>query len=93
MSKLVVMDWKTSSRIYDDMQLQLAAYAHAYNEQRGTAVKSGLIVCVSKDKPHFKLTTKEFKLGKAPFKKFLKLREMFDAMKTSEGMTLSPRRG
>lgn len=76
--KNVVVDWKTSSRIYDDMQLQLSAYAQAYNEQTGNKIKDGLIVHVSKDKPDFKVTIKEFKLGKRVFNKFLKLRQRFD---------------
>jgi hypothetical protein len=98
--KLVVIDWKTGSRIYEEMQLQLAAYAQAYNERLSNKewvelytdgssvryIKDGLIVHVSKDKPHFKLTTKEFKLGKRPFKQFLKLREMFDAIKAKENV-------
>jgi len=82
--KPMVFDWKTSSRIYPDMQLQLAAYAQAYNEQyverAKDIVKEGMIVHVSKDKPRFKLTTKTFKLGKRVFGKFLKLREMFDEL-------------
>src|ERR1700690_3662417 len=76
----MVIDWKTSSRIYDSMQIQLAAYAHAYNEQTGSNIKDGLIVHVAKDKP-YKVTTKAFKLGKRPFNEFLKLRAMFDEMK------------
>lgn len=76
----MLVDWKTSSRIYPDMDLQLAAYAHAYNEMTGSKIKDGLIVHVSKDKPDFKLTTKHFKLGKRPFARFMKLREMFDDM-------------
>lgn len=84
--KPAIYDWKTSARIYGDMQLQLAAYAHAYNEQcngseKRLPVKYGIIVCVSKDKPHFKVTTKEFKLGKRVFGRFLKLRAMFDDVK------------
>jgi PD-(D/E)XK nuclease superfamily len=85
--RLMLFDWKTSSRIYDDMQLQLAAYAEAYNERcesKMDRVKDGLIVHVSKDKPHFKLTVKHFKLGKRPFKQFLKLREMFDDVRAKE---------
>ncbi|SRR5258706_11542508 len=77
MSKLIIVDWKTSSRIYDDMQLQLVAYAQAYNEQYEMAIKEGMIVHVSKEKPNFKLTTKVFKLGKRPFNEFLELRERF----------------
>jgi hypothetical protein len=87
--KPMLFDWKTSSRIYDDMQLQLAAYAEAYNERRESkadCIKDGLIVHVSKDKPDFKLTTKAFKLGKRPFKQFLKLRAMFDDMKARENI-------
>jgi hypothetical protein len=76
--KPMLYDWKSSSSIYDDMELQLAAYAQAYNEQTGAKVKNGLIVCVSKDKPDFKLTTRQFKLGKRPFNRFLRLRKMFD---------------
>jgi len=81
----VIFDWKSSARIYDDYELQLAAYAQAYNEQANAKVKDGLIVCVSKDKPRFKLTTKAFKLGKRVLNKFLKLRSMFDDMHASIG--------
>jgi hypothetical protein len=80
--KPMLYDWKTSSRIYPDMDLQLVAYAQAYKEQTGIELKQGMIVHVSKDKPHFKLTTKVFKLGKRPLAKFLKLRAMFDEMMT-----------
>jgi PD-(D/E)XK nuclease superfamily len=81
---LVVVDWKTSSRIYDDMGLQLSAYASAYKEEGGEHIKEGRIVHISKDKPSFKLTTKSFKLGKRLFNKFLKLREMFDDVRRKE---------
>jgi CRISPR/Cas system-associated exonuclease Cas4 (RecB family) len=86
--KRVVIDWKTSSKIYPEMALQLAAYAQAYKEQTGVEIKEGLIVHVSKDKPHHKLTTKSFKLGKRVFKQFLKLREMFDTMQVAAGESL-----
>lgn len=86
---LLLIDWKTGSAIYGDMDLQLAAYAFAYNEMNKSSgmdivhkdVKDGLIVHVSKDKPHFKLKTKQFKLGKRVFNKFLNLRELFDDIK------------
>lgn len=84
--KPTVYDWKTSARIYDDYQLQLVAYAQAYKEQTGIEIKQGLIVHVSKDKPHYKLTTKSFKLGKRVLNKFLKLRAMFDDVKLQEGL-------
>ena len=74
----LLIDWKTGARIYPEMALQLSAYAEAYSEMTGSKIKTGLIVHVSKDKPGYKLTTKEFKLGKRVFGKFLKLRAMFD---------------
>lgn len=79
--KPMLYDWKTSSRIYPDMDLQLVAYARAYKEQTGIELKQGMIVHVSKDKPNFKLTTKVFDLGKRPFNRFLKLRANFDDVK------------
>lgn len=82
--KLIIFDWKTSSRIYDEMALQLSAYAQAYKEEKKVDIKQGIIVHVSKDKPRFKLTTKMFTLGKRVFNKFLKLRSMFDDMSISQ---------
>src|ERR1700674_1939735 len=81
-----LVDWKTSSRIYSDMQLQLSAYAQAYKEQTGIDIKQDMIVHVSKDKPRYILTIKVFKRSKRVFNKFLKLRKMFDDMydKSSE---------
>lgn len=76
--KPMLYDWKTSSRIYPDMDLQLVAYAQAYKEQTGVKLKQGMIVHVSKSKPKFKLTTKVFELGRRPLNKFLKLRANFD---------------
>ncbi len=74
---LIIIDYKSSSAIYDDMAEQLAAYAEAYFEMTGIRIKIGLIVHVSKDKPHHKLTVKEFKLGKRVFGKFLKKLKAF----------------
>lgn len=76
--KPMLYDWKTSSKIYPDMDLQLVAYAKAYEEEEGLELPQGMIVCTSKDKPDFKVTTKLFKLGKTPFNQFLKLRADFD---------------
>lgn len=77
-NELIIIDYKSSSAIYSDFLLQLAAYAQAYYEETGTKIKRGLIVHVSKDKPRHKLTIKEYKLNKRALKEFLKLRDMFD---------------
>lgn len=85
--ELIIFDWKTSSAIYPDMDLQLSAYAQAYKEQTGIEIKRGFIVHVSKDKPNHKLTVKEYKLGKRLFNKFLKrLNEYRDYNETPEGV-------
>ncbi len=70
--ELVLIDWKTSAGIYDDMELQLAAYAQGYKEKTGVILKRGIIVQVSKDKPKHKLTVKEYALSKRTLNKFLK---------------------
>lgn len=75
--ELYLLDWKTSSGIYADMALQLAAYALAYKEETGVEIKRGMIVHVSKDKPHHKLTVKEYTLGKRLTNAFLKRLEEF----------------
>lgn len=85
--KPMLYDWKTSSRIYPDMDLQLVAYARAYKEQTGIELKRGMIVHVSKSKPKFKLTVKVFDLGKRPFNKFLKLRANFDDVERLSSLT------
>src|SRR4029077_18968882 len=94
-----IIDWKTGSRIYPEMALQLSAYAEAYNEMgfervmgreiRQVEIKTGLIVHVSKNKPDYKLTTKTFKLGKRVFKRFLKLRERFDEIERKSNVQLA----
>jgi hypothetical protein len=85
----MVLDWKTGARIYPEMDLQLAAYAFAYNEMMGSKIKQGMIVHVSKDKPDYKLTTKTFKLGKRVFNKFLKLRGIFDEIERKANVQLA----
>ncbi len=77
----MIVDWKTSSRIYPDMDLQLVAYSQAYKEERGKTIKHGLIVHVSKDKPKHKVTIKVFTLGRRVLNEFLKLRDAFDEIK------------
>jgi len=70
--KFVLLDWKTSAGLYPDMELQLSAYAQAYEEMTGKKIKRGVIVLVSKKKPEHILITAEYRLTKSTFKKFLK---------------------
>ena len=73
--ELIIIDWKTSKGIYEDMDLQLVAYAKAYEEQTGEQIKRGLIVNIPKKHGKHKIRIREFKLTKHVFSRFLKLRE------------------
>ncbi len=52
--ELCVLDFKTSSNIYPEMPLQLAAYARALTEELGVTINTGYIVRLDKNKgtPH-----------------------------------------
>lgn len=49
--KIVVLDWKTSNRIYDPYALQVAAYAQALRETYGVDVECGYVVRFGKEVP------------------------------------------
>ena len=51
--KTVVMDWKTSNRLYPESKLQVAAYSHAYAQMYGEKVSEAWIVRLGKTKPEF----------------------------------------
>jgi hypothetical protein len=68
--QLVVCDWKTSSRIYAEYGLQLAAYAWLYEEHtKGTEINTGVIVRIDK------------KTGKLQEKRFDRLDRYFNVFK------------
>lgn len=43
-NEIVIMDWKTSNKIYSEYSLQVAAYAAAYEEMTGQKVSQGWVV-------------------------------------------------
>ncbi len=49
--KYVILDWKTSNGIYDEMALQVSAYAKAFEETYGIACSRGFIVRFGKKLP------------------------------------------
>lgn len=68
--KLMILDWKTSKAIYDDMWLQLAAYVVALEAQTGERVDSCGILQIRDGKKKFVVKTykelmEEFKVFKA----------------------------
>ena len=73
---LVIVDWKSSKRIYPDMVLQLVAYARALFEMTGIVIKRGLIVRVAKFPP-YRLESKWFDLTDEVFNEFLELRKEY----------------
>jgi hypothetical protein len=73
--KLYIVDYKSSAGIKEDMGLQLVAYAKAYGEMTGVYPALGKIVLVKKDKPDFRLVTKDFELTDKLFDKFLRIKD------------------
>ena len=65
----MLYDYKSSSAIYPDMALQLAAYAQVYEEEYGVHIAKGMIVNVPKKRP-FKVKTKVFDLTVDKFLEF-----------------------
>jgi hypothetical protein len=75
--ELVVCDWKTSSRIYSEYGLQLAAYAWLYEENtKGTQINTGVIVRI--DKKTNKIQEKRFERLDKYFEVFKHLLPVFD---------------
>jgi hypothetical protein len=50
---LVIMDWKTSNRLYPETALQVAAYAKAYEETFGVEIKEAYATRFGRDKAEF----------------------------------------
>jgi hypothetical protein len=71
---LVVMDWKTSNKLYPEYALQIAAYARAYEELFGQKIDEGLIVKFPKDGTRFEARrVKDLNLAFDAFKSTLLL--------------------
>jgi len=66
--KLMILDWKTSKAIYDDMWLQLSAYVFALETQTGERVDSCGILQIRDGKK--KLVVKSYKEMMEEFKVF-----------------------
>lgn len=79
-NELIVCDWKTSSKIYPENGLQLAAYANLWNEQNPkNKVKTGLIVRI--DKKTAKVQAKGFYNLAAYFEVFKSLLPVYEFTK------------
>jgi CRISPR/Cas system-associated exonuclease Cas4 (RecB family) len=72
--KLVLLDVKTSSRIYDTYQLQLEAYRLAYEEMTGKKIKQLYIINLKKNGG---VILKQYKPNNKVFKVFLSALEIY----------------
>jgi hypothetical protein len=64
--KRVILDWKTSSGLYPEMALQVAAYAKAYEEMSGLAVDEAWVIRFAKKpdaKPLFEVREVDIEAG------------------------------
>lgn len=77
--KLSIIDFKTSSGIYDDMFVQVAAYANAVEEEDGVKIEDCYIVRVPKDGSEFEVQRDEHM--KLNFKSFLGCFENYKRMR------------
>lgn len=53
--KVILIDFKTSKGIWDEMAFQVAAYAQAFKETYGVTVSDALILRLGKDTPDFEV--------------------------------------
>ena len=74
---LIAMDWKTSNGIWDEMALQVAAYAHAWEEMTGEKAEEGWIIRLGKEQPEFEV--KKIALEPA-FEAFVAALTLYNAM-------------
>jgi len=57
--KKVLIDWKTSKALYDNYYLQIAAYWHAYEEEKHVGLDGAGILSIRDGKVHFDLVCPE----------------------------------
>ncbi len=75
----VILDWKTSNGIYDEMALQVSAYQRALAETYGIECKKGFIVRFSKKLP-IEFQVKEIANLDTSFQAFIAAKDLTHAM-------------
>ncbi len=76
---LIILDWKTSSGIYTEYALQVAAYAQAFHETYGLPIHEAIIVRFGK-KPPFDFEAKELLDIELSFKAFLDAKSLKESL-------------
>jgi hypothetical protein len=77
--KLIILDWKTSSGIWTEYALQVAAYAQAFRETYGLPVEEAVIVRFGK-KPPIDFEAKELLDPNLSFQAFLAAKALKEAL-------------
>lgn len=77
--KLIILDWKTSSGIWTEYALQVAAYAQAFRETYGLPVEEAIIVRFGK-KPPIDFEAKELFDLNLSFQAFLAAKSLKEAL-------------
>ncbi|MCG3204827.1 MAG: hypothetical protein KCHDKBKB_01544 [Elusimicrobia bacterium] len=77
--KLIILDWKTSSGIWTEYALQVAAYAQAFRETFGLPVEEAIIVRFGK-KPPIDFEAKELFDLNLSFQAFLAAKSLKEAL-------------
>jgi len=74
-----LLDWKTSRGIYADYLIQLAAYAHLWNENRGEQITGGVHCCrFDKSTGGFSHHWWPLEALEPGWEAFLRLRDLYD---------------
>jgi len=78
-NKLTILDFKTSSGVYDEFIIQLAAYRQMYQESTGKKIQQAILLKLDKEGEGYeehRITLKDLNWGWRVFKLILKLQEL-----------------
>lgn len=89
--ELCVLDFKTSSGLYLEMLLQLAAYAVALEEETGERIEDGLVIHL--DKKTGKPTPYPVPITRGLKDSWLRVREAYEAIQKTRQMVKEMKRG
>ena len=78
-NKLTILDFKTSSGVYDEFIIQLAAYRQMYQESTGKKIQQAILLKLDKEGEGYeehRIALKDLNWGWRVFKLILKLQEL-----------------
>jgi hypothetical protein len=85
--QLALLDWKTSKAIYSDYLIQLAAYEHLWNANRGEQITGGIHVCrFDKTSGGFSHHWWPSEALRPAWRAFVALRELYDLQRQMKAL-------